>query len=341
MVNALLKETELRKGEMTEEVSSIYFGGGTPSVLNRSELELILDTIRSKWPVSQDAEITLEANPDDLKPEYLEELKKAGINRLSIGVQSFREDILSWMNRSHTAEQAVESITQARELGFRDITVDLIFGIPGTDRAYWEEQLEKVLRFDIPHLSLYALTVEEKTALAHSIRSGKQKPPLSDEQAEQFILASEKLTGAGYEHYEISNYARPGHRAIHNSSYWSGAAYLGIGPSAHSFSGNDKRSWNPANNQIYMRGIEENKPERETEILSRADQINEYILTHLRTLEGIDLDVLKTRYQHVIEPGQIADPLARELFTLKNNILRLTLEGRLLADQLASDLFVL
>lgn len=341
MVNAIAKETNLRSGFLSSPVETIYFGGGTPSVLSQKQIEIILNEIHQSFSVSPEAEITLEANPDDLNPEYVKILKDAGINRLSIGLQSFDDDVLQWMNRSHVARQSNDAVRMAQDLGFDNITIDLIFGIPGKDNRYWNEQLVKALELKVNHLSVYSLTVEESTTLHHRIRKGIQAPPVPEEQAEQFLMAMDLLTGEGFEHYEISNYALPGYRSRHNASYWTGRPYLGIGPSAHSFDGAMERSWNVSSNHLYMKGMEDDMPLRETETLTQNDRINEYILTRLRTSEGLSLSECVSQFGHEI--GQTIRQQWTESghLAVQRDQLQLTREGKLIADTIASSLFVL
>lgn len=309
LLHAIMAEIEIRAGYLREErVDSIYFGGGTPSVMTHSETQTIIGLIGRNFEVSEDAEVTLEANPDDLTPEHLEHLREAGINRLSIGIQSFDDEVLKWMNRSHDAQQAVSSVKYAQKLGFENITVDMIYGIPGKDESYWRHQLEQLLDLKVPHVSSYALTVEKETVLDNWIRKGKASAPDEDMSHRQFMLGSEVLTGAGYEHYELSNFARPGYRAVHNSAYWKSRPYLGVGPSAHSFDG-ESRQWNVSNNRLYHSAIESGEINHEREDLSTADRLNERIMTSLRTIEGLDMKVIAREFgvdlhAHVMDEAQ-------------------------------------
>jgi oxygen-independent coproporphyrinogen-3 oxidase len=341
-VAALLKEIDFRREYLQDErIETIYFGGGTPSLLAAKELNTILEKIHSALGVTKDAEITLEANPDDIEPQRLKEWRTAGINRLSIGVQSFFEEDLVWMNRAHNARQAVDCIKAAQKAGFGNITIDLIYGIPGTGDDKWEENVRRAIALDIPHLSCYALTVEPKTPLNKMI-SRKQVPDInSDDQARQFVLLMDWLKAAGYEHYEISNFAKPGNRSRHNSSYWQGGKYLGLGPSAHSYDGSS-RQWNIANNALYIQSVEKNSLLFEREELTQVQMLNEYIMTSLRTTEGCDLRLVRDKFG--LKAGSLL--LANSERYLKNEQMEhdsaklvLTKEGKLLADGIAAALF--
>ncbi len=330
---------ELRRDYLgAEPVETVYFGGGTPSLLGQQELASLLDALRSHFTLVPGAEITLEANPDDIHAGQLAGWRQTGINRLSIGVQSFFEEDLRAMNRAHTARQAESSLDAALEQGFSNITVDLIYGQPGLTDARWKSNVDRLLARQVPHLSCYALTVEPRTPLAKQIRLGQSPQVDPDQQAAQFLLLMDWMEAAGFEHYEISNFALPGYRSRHNTSYWQGKKYLGLGPSAHSYDG-QSRQWNVANNQRYLEGIRQNQPVFEREVLTPAQQLNEYVMTSLRTGEGLDLD--RT------EPGQSHRLLAlsrkyleRGLMQQAGSHLRLTREGKLLADGIAADLFL-
>ncbi|MGB0175608.1 MAG: radical SAM family heme chaperone HemW, partial [Owenweeksia sp.] len=267
---------------------SLYFGGGTPSVLSGAQLEELIKTAFGLFSWDIDPEITLEANPDDLTVEKIDELAASRINRLSIGVQSFRDSDLKMMNRIHRAEQALSSIRKAQDKGLDNITLDLIYGIPGMDDDTWMEQVEQAIALGVPHISSYALTVEPRTVLQHMIEKGEIPAPDEDQAARQFEILWRRLLEAGFEHYEVSNFAKPGYRARHNSSYWKSVPYLGIGPSAHSFKENG-RFWNISNNALYMKGVEDGHLARESEELLEKDSFNEGIMTRLRTMEGLDL----------------------------------------------------
>ncbi|MBK9381648.1 MAG: radical SAM family heme chaperone HemW [Chitinophagaceae bacterium] len=337
LFTSLLKEIGLQKDYLQPEpVETIYFGGGTPSLGTIDEIHSIILKIQSCFTVSQNAEITLEANPDDITEDKLAGWKEAGINRLSIGIQSFFEEDLLWMNRAHNAKQAIDNLELAKKY-FDNITIDLIYGTPALTNEKWKKNIETAISLNIPHLSCYALTVEPKTPLDKLIKHQKSAGVNPDKQSEQFLLLMQWLEEAGYEHYEISNFAKPGWRSRHNSSYWSGKKYLGIGPSAHSFN-KTTRQWNIANNNIYIESINKGEIPFEKEVLTREQQLNEYIMIALRTSEGIDLGSLTND-----EVANILKKSKRYIDTLLlkqgNNHLVLTREGKLLADGIAADLF--
>ncbi|MCW3110682.1 MAG: hemW [Segetibacter sp.] len=342
-VTALLQEIELRKTYFSEPVSTIYFGGGTPSILPSADIKRILGTLMQTFVVEPEVEITLEANPDDITTEKLQEWKQMGINRLSIGIQSFFEEDLQWMNRAHNASQAANCIQLAHNAGFHNLTIDLIYGTPTLSDENWKKNVDIALALQIPHLSCYALTVEPKTALENLIKQKTLADVDSEKQARHFELLMQWMKEAGYEHYEISNFAKPGFRSKHNSSYWQGKQYLGLGPSAHSFNGHS-RQWNIANNALYIQSITNGTLPSEEEILTKDQQLNEYIMTSLRTMEGLSLEkvmkdygekkwelILKTAHSH----------LEYNHLIVENNYLKTTSEGKLLADGIAADLFVL
>jgi len=338
LLDSLLKETELQKDYLGNElVETIYFGGGTPSILQISDLRLQIEKIRENFNISKNAEITLEANPDDINEEKLGGWKQIGINRLSIGVQSFFEEDLSWMNRAHNAQQAIDNLQLAIKQ-FDNITIDLIYGHPLLSNEKWKQNVEKVIALNIPHISCYALTVEPKTPLSKMIKEKKKEDIQQEKQAEQFLLLMQWLEDAGYEHYEISNFAKPGFRSKHNSSYWQGKKYLGLGPSAHSFN-SESRQWNISNNNIYIESLEKNEIPFEKEILTLSQKTNEYIMTSLRTKEGLDLDKLPGSVSHQLEAVSRKFIHSGKLI-LKENKLILTKEGKLFADGIAAELFI-
>jgi oxygen-independent coproporphyrinogen-3 oxidase len=344
-ITALLREMQLRQGYTGREpIETIYFGGGTPSLLEATELEAVLEQVQTLFPVTPDAEITLEANPDDINPALLKIWRKAGINRLSIGIQSFFEEDLQWMNRAHNALQAAECIRMAQAEGFDNISIDLIYGGPTLPDSHWKANVDQAIGLQIPHLSCYALTVEPRTALDKMIHQHKTQEVNPDDQARQFLLLMDWTALAGYEHYEISNFAQPGRRSRHNSSYWQGKTYLGLGPSAHSFNGTS-REWNLANNAKYIDALKPSSTETfiaEKEVLTPVQQLNEYIMISLRTMEGSDLQHMAARFgsQHAQEMERRATIYIRDGKIRKlENRLQLTREGRLLADGIAADLF--
>jgi oxygen-independent coproporphyrinogen-3 oxidase len=346
LVDAMMKELDLQKnffrdGKSTPDIKTLYFGGGTPSLLPVSTISKFLEKANGLFHLSPHAEITLEANPDDLDKEKLKSLKEAGINRLSIGIQSFFDEDLQWMNRAHNGAQALQCIEDAREAGFDHLSADLIFGMPALTDKRLEENIAQMTALAIPHLSCYALTLEPHTPLDHFIKN-KKDPPLSEVQAaRQFEIVMNMLQAAGYEQYEISNFAKPGMRSQHNSSYWKGESYLGIGPSAHSFTGRS-RHWNVANNAKYIRSLEQNIIPWEEEILTDSMQLNEYIMTSLRRVEGCDLNIVSEKWGKAESKRLKAEGekfILMEQMILKNNHLILTLKGKLFADGIASELF--
>ena len=347
MVLALAKELQLRKDEFQYDaefpcIETIYFGGGTPSVLTVKEIQLLIDTVRQNYPVSQNPEITLEANPDDLSEENLSAFAAIGINRLSIGIQSFFEEDLKLMHRAHDSVQAKKCLEFATRY-FDNISLDLIYGIPGMTNERWQQNIETALSFGIPHISSYALTVEPKTALNKLIQTGKVAAPKDEVAQEHFLILVETLESKGFLHYELSNFGKENYFSRNNSAYWLGKKYLGIGPSAHSYDG-VSRSWNVANNALYLKAIQKGELPREVELLSQEDRYNEYIMTGLRTIWGVSLvrieqefgpdylNYLKQQSQKFISDG---------LLIITDEILKPTLKGKFLTDGIASDLFYL
>ncbi|WP_132052725.1 radical SAM family heme chaperone HemW [Pseudocnuella soli] len=343
MVAALAKEAVIQKPYLQgESLATIYFGGGTPSLLEGDEILFLLQTIREQYTVLPDAEITLEANPDDITAAKLDAWKSAGINRLSMGVQSFREPDLRWMNRAHNATQALDSIRMAQAAGLYNISIDLIYGTPGLDDAAWKANVDQALTLNIPHLSCYALTVEEKTPLHKQIERKQKVDVDNEQQAHQFLLLMQWLKAAGYEHYEVSNFALPGWRSRHNSSYWRGEKYLGLGPSAHSFNGTS-RQWNVANNNVYIQSLEGGTVPFEIEVLTPEQQLNEHLMISLRTAEGLNLDVVASRWgQSAAEniQRQVTKFAQRGLLQITGSNIQLTDDGMLRADGIAAELFV-
>jgi len=343
MVTAILTELELRRDYLNNaEISSVYFGGGTPSLLDTKDLERIFETIHRLYQVDAAAEITLEANPDDLSAEKLRDLRQyTPVNRLSIGIQSFSDADLRWMNRAHHAQHARQCLDDAGHAGFHDLTIDLIYGAPTTSDAQWQENLAIAFAYGIPHLSCYCLTVEEGTALGTFVRRGQQPPVEEEKAARQLEYLMQATEEQGFDHYEISNFARPGHYARHNSSYWRGEHYLGAGPSAHSFDG-VSRQWNIANNALYIKDLNEQKVPSEREVLSPTQRFNEYIMTALRTIWGVEpekLEALGHSYTAYFE--QAVQPyLAAGTVEQHGPAYRLTRAGKLLADRIAMELFL-
>ncbi|HLU81396.1 MAG TPA: radical SAM family heme chaperone HemW [Flavobacteriaceae bacterium] len=340
MVEALAKELFLRKDELQGEVETIYFGGGTPSLLTIFDLRFLIDTIYKNYTVIENPEITLEANPDDLTEEKIKALADSPVNRLSIGVQSFFEDDLKLMNRAHNAEEAKNCLSVAAR-HFDNISIDLIYGIPNMTNERWLQNVEKAFSFDIPHISAYALTVEPKTALKKMIEKGTI-PPMDEALAEQhFFSLADVLEKNHFIHYELSNFGKEGYFSKNNTAYWTGKSYLGIGPSAHSYDGKN-RSWNIANNTLYIKSIIENKLPSETETLTKTDRYNEYIMTGLRTMFGVSLEKVKQDfgekyYQYLSEQAQRF--LEQELLVIEENTLKITHKGKFIGDGVSAELF--
>jgi oxygen-independent coproporphyrinogen-3 oxidase len=342
MIAAILKEIDLQKDYLGgEKIETIYFGGGTPSLLSKEDLDLIFDKIYSTHSVSGMPEITLEANPDDLTLDKLKELKETSINRLSIGIQSFSEEDLKFMNRAHNAMEAENCLKFAQDLGFENLTIDLIYGSPTTSDIQWSKNLETVFQYQIPHISCYCLTVEPKTALAHFVKVGKAKPVDENQAARQFEMLIQSMSLNEYEHYEISNFAKKGWYSKHNSSYWKGAKYLGLGPSAHSFDGSS-RQWNVANNAHYIKALNNKVLNFEKEIISPETRYNEYVMTSLRTSWGCDSkELLKIgeKYERFFLKN-VSQYIETKLVEEKGNqVYILTKKGKLLADNIAMELF--
>jgi len=343
MLKALRTEIILRKNYLnTEKIETIYFGGGTPSLLSANEVQILIGQITDQFEVSSNAEVTIEANPDDLNPQYVRELRNTLINRFSIGIQSFHEDDLKWMNRAHTASEAQSSIKRIQDAGFENISADLIYGYPLLGNAKWEFNIQQLLDYQVPHISSYSITVEPKTALASFINKGKQANMDEGQSASQFLILIDRLAESGFEHYEISNFAKPGMYSRHNSNYWDSVSYLGIGPSAHSFNG-ESRQWNISNNSKYINEIELKKIPAETEILSTENRINEYIMTSLRTSKGMNLQLLSEKfgsdYSNEIYNG-LESFLGKDWININGQLVTLTRDGKLFADHIASELFL-
>ncbi len=336
---AMRRELRERIGELKDEpLDSIYFGGGTPSLLGPDELAMLLGDVRSLAPVAPDAEITLEANPDDIHAGALDAWQGLGINRVSLGVQSFREDRLRWMNRSHGARQSLEAIARLARAGLATWTIDLIYGLPGMDLAEWDEQLTIALDHGMPHLSAYCLTVETRTALHKQVADGRVQLPADADQAAQFEHLMQRMHRAGLVQYEISNFGKEGHFARHNTSYWQGVPYLGIGPSAHSYDGLHRR-WNVANNVRYAQGVERGDRYWEHETLTPAQRINERLMTGLRTIWGVELAPLGDEFCR-LNASTLNRYLALDELEIRDGRLLLTAKGRHFADRIASDLFM-
>jgi oxygen-independent coproporphyrinogen-3 oxidase len=343
MVLALAKEIQMRKSEFENEVvETIYFGGGTPSVLTSAEINFLIDSVYENYEVAGSPEITLEANPDDLSGERILELSKSKINRLSIGIQSFFEDDLKMMNRAHNSAEAQKCLEEATKY-FDNISLDLIYGVPGMSNEKWKQNIEKALSFGVPHISSYALTVEPKTAMNKMIETGKLEAPKDEVAQEHFMILLETLESNGFIHYELSNFGKENYFSKNNSAYWLGKKYMGIGPSAHGYNG-VSRSWNVSNNIIYLKAIHEEKLPNETEMLSVTDRYNEYVMTGLRTIWGVSLDRIENEFgksylDYLMK--QVQKFISDDLVSIENGILKPTKKGKFLTDGIASDLFIL
>lgn len=344
LLKALVTEIELQKHYLEgRQIETIYFGGGTPSLLSAAELMKIWEALEKAFPNQDLKEITLEANPDNLTREYLKALKTTPINRLSIGIQSFQDKDLQYMNRAHNAKEADYAVKAAQDMGFENISIDLIYGTPTMTDKEWIQNIKIALALKVPHISSYALTVEPKTALAHAIEKGKSKEPDNSQTAFQFEQLMQNLTENGFDHYEISNFALPGKYAIHNTNYWKGKHYLGLGPSAHSFN-NLTRQWNVANNPAYIKSIvADRKVPFELEKLSFENRFNEYIMISLRTMWGANLIYIKEHFGEDVTDDLLKNGeefIAEGHMILKEQYLILTPKGKLLADGIASELFI-
>ncbi|HYV91562.1 MAG TPA: radical SAM family heme chaperone HemW [Chitinophagales bacterium] len=337
-INSLLKEISVQKEYLqSEDVETIYFGGGTPSLLSDSELNKIFEALEKNFSIKADAEMTYEANPDDLKEEKISSLRNSPVNRLSIGIQSFFEKDLRWMNRTHNATQALTCVKRAQDEGFSNITIDLIYGLPDSTNDEWEENLEKAFELNVQHLSCYCLTVEPRTALAHFIADGKSKPPDEEQAAQQFEILMKKMKEHDWIHYEISNFASS-EKFIsqHNRAYWERKKYLGLGPSAHSFNGTS-RQWNVANNYQYIEAISRGVVPFEKEELNEVQKVNEQIMTRLRTIWGLPLSIFNFQFSNLLR--EKSKPFVEEKFLKwQNDSLILTDRGKLIADKIILDL---
>lgn len=343
LIKALVREIELRKLELIGiEVETIYFGGGTPSLLTIDELQLLLDTVDKYYQIAEHLEITLEANPDDLTAKRLNDLAKTPINRLSIGIQSFFEEDLKLMNRAHNAHEAKECLSVATR-HFDNISVDLIYGIPGMNNERWKENIKTALSFGVPHISSYALTVEPKTALESFIKKGIIANVDDELAQQQFHILIDELEAEDFVHYELSNFGKEGYFSKNNSAYWQGKSYIGIGPSAHSFNGK-QRSWNVRNNSQYIKALQEYKLPIEMETLSTTDKYNEYVMTGLRTIWGVSLEKVQTDFGETFKKyllQQSEKHIIEHLLYIDDDKLKVTKKGKFLSDGIASDLFKL
>lgn len=340
-IQSLLREIELSSGYLQgEKIETLYLGGGTPSQLTTNDLKLIMEKLQSVYDLSSLQEFTIETNPDDLTEDKIKELsalKKYGLNRFSIGVQSFFDEDLKYMNRAHNAEDAIASIKRVQHAGFENITIDLIYGTPTMNDENWKRNLDLAFELNVPHISSYALTVEPKTSLDKKILKGESKPVDEEQSARQFKMLMDEIRAHNFEQYEISNFACDKKYAVHNSNYWFGKKYLGLGPSAHSFDGVSRR-WNVSNNINYINSLEKNELNFEEEILTEAQKVNEKIMTSLRTMWGFKLSEVGSRKSEEIQES--LQQINTAHYTFENGILKLTTEGKLLADSIAAQLFV-
>lgn len=345
LLRALLREIEMQKHWLEgAAIETIYFGGGTPSLLSADELLRIFEALFEHFPIGTLKEVTLEANPDDLSIPYLRELRRTPVDRLSIGIQSFRKEDLRYMNRAHTAQQSEYALKAAQDAGFAQLSIDLIYGVPGMNDDAWKENIAQMQALDVPHFSAYALTVEEGTALYHAIHKKAATPVDPGQSADQATLLMAEAERLGYEQYEISNFAKPGCYAVHNTSYWQGIPYLGLGPSAHSFNGRNLRQWNIANNALYIRGLlQEKQLPHSQETLTPMQQLNEYLMTSLRTMWGCDLNKIEALWGQpakTIVEKSAARYVADGSMLSEQDKLVLTHKGKLFADGIAASLFL-
>lgn len=339
MVKMIAREIELQAEYFPKRsLDTIYFGGGTPSLLGRNELGLLIDTIHKTFVIKDSAEITLEANPDDLSKEKILQLKSSGINRLSIGIQSFYEPHLKYLNRIHSSEEAISSVRNSQDIGITNLTIDLIYGIPNPSHEVWEKDLQKAISLGVPHISSYCLTIEPSTVFGSWVKQKKMKPADDEFAAMQFEMLMDQLKSNGYEHYEISNFAKAGWHSRHNSNYWLGGKYLGVGPSAHSYNG-ETRQFNISNNHQYVKIIEEGKIPFESEVLSDIDKVNEYVMTRIRTKWGVVLKEINEHYRNTISVKAI-ELRNKGFLRIENEIIYLTRQGKLMGDYVTGELFL-
>lgn len=342
MVNAICEEIKIRKSYLNSTpIKTLYFGGGTPSILSAKQLHQIIDTLHVHFNLSELQEVTIEGNPDDLTFEKLHEIKESGFNRLSIGIQSFNDKVLTFLNRAHNTLQSHECIENSYKLGFENISLDFIFGIPDVDENYIDEQLKSFLSFSPPHISAYHLTIESGTAFGHWLAQKKLREIEEETSEKQFHQIRKKLVEHSYLHYEISNYSRLGYESQHNSSYWKQSPYLGIGPGAHSYDGKS-RSFNISNNVKYIKMIQQNKYENETEYISTQMKYNEYIMTSLRTKKGCDIAYIRHEFGSIYVNNilkKLKNNWVSTYVETKKNVILLKDRGLMLADQISSELF--
>ncbi|MFA7140452.1 MAG: radical SAM family heme chaperone HemW [Proteiniphilum sp.] len=339
-VDALCTEAALRREEANEPIGTIYFGGGTPSRLHRKHFEQIFDTLYRYYPIAPAAEITVEANPDDLTDAYAEMLGSLPFNRLSMGIQSFDNSELQFLNRRHTAQEAIDAVRRCQQWGFDNISIDLMYGLPGQSTALWQHNLEQAVALNIQHISSYHLIYEERTRMYRLLKTGRITPVSEETSREMFAMLIDRLTAAGFIHYEISSFAREGFFSRHNSAYWKDVKYIGLGPSAHSYNGKS-RSWNVRSIVRYNKSGENGLFEREQEQLSLQERYNEFILTGLRTMWGIDLQKLKGRFGEELHDYCLENArryIDQRLLQTEKGTLKLTREGIFISDGIMSDL---
>lgn len=338
---SMQRELEIRFDEVKVPLQSIYFGGGSPSLLPPNKIASLLDRVKAQHSIHDSLEITMEVNPDDVTREYLKEIKQAGVNRLSLGIQSFQEKDLQLMNRAHTVDNALNALEWVSDI-FLNFSIDLIYGMPNSTLKEWEENLNKALEFNPPHISTYALTVEEKTALYHQVEKGEVLLVDEDEVKEQYDLMRNRLEELNFINYEFSNFGKEDFFSVNNQNYWNGRPYIGIGPSAHSYDGVSIRSWNVSNNHKYISSIEKGELDREEESLSKKDQYNEYIMTGLRKIEGLSLEYIELTYGKMYADyfeAQVSRHLKERNFFWDGDFLKITPKAKFLTDGLAADLF--
>jgi oxygen-independent coproporphyrinogen-3 oxidase len=352
LVNALVKEIEQKKKLINSEINTIYFGGGTPSLLVIDDFKLILEALYTNYKIAKNIEFTVECNPDDLTLQKLKDLKQVGVNRLSIGTQSFFDEDLKFFNRAHNAKQAETSILMSQDVGFDNITIDLIYNTPTLTTKKWEQNLTKIEQLAVPHLSAYTLTVEPNTALHHQVKTNQTQLPTDDEAIKQFKYLMGFTKNIGMTQYEVSNFGKEGFYSIHNSNYWKGVEYLGFGPSAHSYYKNSplkrgvggvfSRSWNISNNMKYINALQNNEAFSEEEIIDEKTAYNEYVLTRLRTIWGIEKAFIRTNFNEAINlhfNNELDNYLKTSYLQTKTDKITLTQEGIFIADKISSDLF--
>ncbi|MEZ4798478.1 MAG: radical SAM family heme chaperone HemW [Flavobacteriales bacterium] len=343
MVEAICRELEMKASSGNEPIETIYFGGGTPSLLSDSELTRIFQTIEKHFEIHSNAEITLEANPDDLSAEKIRQLSGTPINRLSIGIQSFYNEDLKFMNRAHNANEADRCVKHAQDIGLENITIDLIYAIPGLSSERWINNIQKAIALQVPHISSYCMTIEPKTVFGNREQKGLLQQSPDELSLEQYLILSNELKNSNFFHYEVSNFAKKGFESKHNTAYWNGVPYIGVGPSAHSFDGKNRRKWNISNNALYLKKIASNEPFFEEEVLSNSERYNETIMTGFRTAKGIDLNEISTKFEVNIKKEfseEIGKYIRNQWMLLDGDNLRLTEEGFFRGDSISSDFFI-